>query len=85
MERFGFDGVSAFDIVTTGKTVREEIAETDPEKAAALYVNFVILFSTFVVINIMEGTKVLIFLVHIFAYENFLFVEPFPATTHLPI
>jgi len=36
MERFGFPGLSAFDIVETGKQVREEIAVTDPEKAAAL-------------------------------------------------
>jgi hypothetical protein len=36
MERFGFNGVNAFDIVTTGKAVREELAKTDPEKAAAL-------------------------------------------------
>lgn len=36
MEKFGFPGLSAFDIVNTGKQVREEIAATDPEKAAAL-------------------------------------------------
>ena len=36
MERFGFNGVSAFDIVNTGKAVREELAKTDPEKAAEL-------------------------------------------------
>jgi hypothetical protein len=36
MERYGFDGVDAFDIVSTGKEVREELAITDPEKAAAL-------------------------------------------------
>lgn len=36
MERFGFEGVDAFDIVTTGKIVREELAETDPEAAAGL-------------------------------------------------
>lgn len=38
MEKYGFPGVSAFDIVETGKQVREEIATQDPEKAAALYV-----------------------------------------------
>lgn len=36
MEKYGFPGLSAFDIVETGKIVREEIAEEDPEKAAAL-------------------------------------------------
>ena len=36
MEKYGFPGVSAFDIVETGKQVREEIAANDPEKAAAL-------------------------------------------------
>ncbi|CAJ1945164.1 unnamed protein product [Cylindrotheca closterium] len=36
MEKFGFPGLSAFDIVETGKQVREEIAKTDPQKAAAL-------------------------------------------------
>lgn len=36
MERFGFDGVDAFSIVTTGKTIREELAESDPEAAAGL-------------------------------------------------
>lgn len=36
MERYGFPGLSAFDIVETGKAVREEIAKEDPEKAAAL-------------------------------------------------
>ena len=36
MEKYGFPGLSAFDIVDTGKLVREEIAKTDPEKAAAL-------------------------------------------------
>jgi len=36
MEKYGFPGVSAFDIVETGKQVREEIAAKDPEKAAAL-------------------------------------------------
>lgn len=36
MEKFGFPGLSAFDIVNTGKQVREEIAATDPEKAAGL-------------------------------------------------
>ena len=36
MERYGFPGLSAFDIVETGKIVREEIAAEDPEKAAAL-------------------------------------------------
>mmetsp|Transcript_18602 Transcript_18602/g.51918 ORF Transcript_18602/g.51918 Transcript_18602/m.51918 type:complete len:412 (+) Transcript_18602:228-1463(+) len=36
MERFGFEGVDAFDIVTTGKEVREELSKTNPEKAAAL-------------------------------------------------
>ena len=36
MERYGFPGLSAFDIVETGKLVREEIAETDPERAAGL-------------------------------------------------
>lgn len=40
MERFGFEGVNAFDIVKTGVKVREELAETDPEKAAGLYVYF---------------------------------------------
>ena len=38
MERFGFEGVNAFDIVNTGKEVREEMSATDPEKAAALWV-----------------------------------------------
>jgi len=36
MEKYGFPGLSAFDIVETGKQVREEIAKTDPERAAAL-------------------------------------------------
>jgi hypothetical protein len=36
MERYGFDGVNAFDIVNTGMKVREELAERDPEKAAGL-------------------------------------------------
>lgn len=36
MERYGFSGVNAFDIVDTGMKVREELAETDPEKAAGL-------------------------------------------------
>jgi hypothetical protein len=36
MERYGFPGLSAFDIVETGKAVREEIAKEDPAKAAAL-------------------------------------------------
>ena len=36
MEQYGFPGVSAFDIVETGKIVREEIAEEDPEYAAGL-------------------------------------------------
>mmetsp|Transcript_5860 Transcript_5860/g.14381 ORF Transcript_5860/g.14381 Transcript_5860/m.14381 type:complete len:412 (-) Transcript_5860:754-1989(-) len=36
MERFGFDGVDALDIVNTGKKVRKELSETDPEKAAGL-------------------------------------------------
>jgi hypothetical protein len=39
MERFGFKGVDAFDIVNTGMKVREELALTDPEKAAGLYVD----------------------------------------------
>jgi hypothetical protein len=36
MERYGFPGLSAFDIVETGKAVREEIANKDPVKAAGL-------------------------------------------------
>jgi putative hydrolase of the HAD superfamily len=36
MERFGFEGVDAFDIVNTGKEVREELHAVDPEKAAGL-------------------------------------------------
>jgi len=36
MERFGFEGVDAFDIVKTGKEVREELHAIDPEKAAGL-------------------------------------------------
>jgi len=36
MERYGFEGVSAFDIVSTGREVREELAKTDPEAAAGL-------------------------------------------------
>eukprot|EP00980_Cylindrotheca_fusiformis_P004848 scaffold1034_cov127-Cylindrotheca_fusiformis.AAC.29 len=36
MERYGFEGVSSFDIVETGKMVRNEIAKKDPKKAAAL-------------------------------------------------
>jgi len=36
MERFGFEGVNAFDIVNTGKLVREELHATDPEKAVGL-------------------------------------------------
>lgn len=36
MERFGFEGVDAFDIVNTGKKVREELDAIDPEKAAGL-------------------------------------------------
>ena len=36
MERFGFEGVDAFDIVSTGRKVREELDAIDPEKAAGL-------------------------------------------------
>lgn len=36
MEKYGFPGLDAFDIVNTGKAVREEIAKEDPERAAAL-------------------------------------------------
>ena len=36
MERHGFPGVSAFDIVETGKQVRAEMAKTDPKDASAL-------------------------------------------------
>ena len=36
MERYGFEGVDAFDIVKTGKEVREELSAVDPEKAAGL-------------------------------------------------
>ena len=36
MERYGFEGVDAFDIVKTGKEVREELAAIDSEKAAGL-------------------------------------------------
>jgi hypothetical protein len=36
MELYGFPGLSAFDIVTTGKQVREEMAVTNPDKAAGL-------------------------------------------------
>ena len=36
MEKFGFSGLNAIDIVNTGKVVREEIAVEDPERAAAL-------------------------------------------------
>ncbi len=36
MERYGFEGVDAFDIVKTGKEVREELSKVDPEKAAGL-------------------------------------------------
>jgi len=36
MERYGFEGVDAFDIVKTGKEVREELSAIDPEKAAGL-------------------------------------------------
>lgn len=36
MEKYGFPGLSAFDIVATGKIVRDEIAKEDAEKAAAL-------------------------------------------------
>ena len=36
MEKFGFSGLNAIDIVNTGKVVREEIAMEDPERAAAL-------------------------------------------------
>jgi len=36
MEKYGFPGLSAFDIVETGKVVREEIAAEDPEKASSL-------------------------------------------------
>lgn len=39
MERYGFEGVDAFDIVKTGKEVREELAAIDSEKAAGLWVN----------------------------------------------
>lgn len=38
MERYGFEGVDAFDIVKTGKEVREELSKVDPEKAAGLWV-----------------------------------------------
>ena len=41
MEKYGFPGLSAFDIVETGKVVREEIAANDPEKAASLWVSSV--------------------------------------------
>jgi hypothetical protein len=36
MERHGFPGLSAFDIVKTGMQVREEMAITDPKDASAL-------------------------------------------------
>lgn len=36
MERYGFPGVDAFDIVKTGMEVREEMAKTDPLDASAL-------------------------------------------------
>jgi FMN phosphatase YigB (HAD superfamily) len=36
MERYGFPGVNAFDIVKTGMQVREEMAVTDPLDASAL-------------------------------------------------
>ncbi|VEU39253.1 unnamed protein product [Pseudo-nitzschia multistriata] len=36
MERFGFEGLDAFDMVNTGKIIRDELSATDPEKAAAL-------------------------------------------------
>ena len=38
MEQYGFPGLKTTDIVEMGKKIRVEIGETDPEKAAALYV-----------------------------------------------
>ena len=38
MARFGFTGLKPTDIVTTGRQIREELSQTDPQKAAALYV-----------------------------------------------
>lgn len=36
MHKFGYDGIQPSDIDETGKQIREEMAQTDPEKAAAL-------------------------------------------------
>mmetsp|Transcript_53154 Transcript_53154/g.129069 ORF Transcript_53154/g.129069 Transcript_53154/m.129069 type:complete len:472 (-) Transcript_53154:249-1664(-) len=36
MERYGFEGVDAFDIVKTGTEMRDEMAKTDPLDASAL-------------------------------------------------
>jgi len=36
MKQFGYDGILPEDIVLTGKKIREEMAETDPERSAAL-------------------------------------------------
>ena len=36
MQRFGYDGITPNDIDKTGKTIREEMAQTDPEAAAIL-------------------------------------------------
>ena len=36
MQRFGYDGIKPNDIDKTGKTIREEMAQTDPEAAAIL-------------------------------------------------
>jgi len=36
MEKYGFPGLDAFDIVETGKLVREEMAKSDPKDASAL-------------------------------------------------
>lgn len=36
MNQFGYDDILPEDIVLTGKKIREEMAETDPERSAAL-------------------------------------------------
>lgn len=36
MHKFGYDGIQPSDIDETGKQIREEMAQSDPEKAAAL-------------------------------------------------
>ena len=36
MARYGYEGLSPIDIVTTGKQIRSEISQQDPDRAKAL-------------------------------------------------